>query len=558
MTASTSNANCSSSSSSSSTAEVAAKIQTLLKEGASKRNYTEKEDAARFDELRRIFVKLISTKDLTWSALKQDSIDDNNKDKKSLQDAKSKWNSWLQSQHSSLVHQLCDRIRNGRKYALRTLCGMIAAFPTSSWNGHSHNLLSMAIDALCDRRARNGKNRSSKKLEADESMIALFMNEFVKPYHDVTYMTFSCVKGLAKQYKARAPSNNQNSDSNSDSDSDSEHEKAEEEEKCYSVVVENLIHILELVPLVQSQEELQDDSAAFLFPPSSPEEITEEEDVSNSADGEDHTQNDSSDESEEDDGNAASDDDSDDFSQQRENKKRSKANTSQGKAKRQRKLPSVQSLSRHRRILEETWLAALRLPSISLRVHKRVLQHISQNVLPLIHHPLRFANYFTSSYDMGGVTSCLALHGLFILMTQYGLEYPNFYASLYRLITPSVFYAKYRTRFFKLLVTCVSGSQMLPAYLIAAMCKRLCRCALSAPPSGALFVLALVSNLLRRHKTCACIIHRGGDGGRTTVGTEGGAGVGPVQDLFDADTHDPLQSRGGYIFQRRQFCCLVI
>jgi len=70
---------------------------------------------------------------------------------------------------------------------------------------------------------------------------------------------------------------------------------------------------------------------------------------------------------------------------------------------------------------------------------------------------------------------------------------------------------------------------MLPAYIVAAFCKRLCRCALSAPPSGCLFVLALVSNLLRKHKECACLIHRGkGE---------------PIADVFDAETNDPWKSR---------------
>lgn len=43
----------------------------------------------------------------------------------------------------------------------------------------------------------------------------------------------------------------------------------------------------------------------------------------------------------------------------------------------------------------------------------------------------------------------MALSGLFILMTQHGLEYPNFYAKLYALLTPSVFLAKHRAVFFQ-------------------------------------------------------------------------------------------------------------
>lgn len=44
----------------------------------------------------------------------------------------------------------------------------------------------------------------------------------------------------------------------------------------------------------------------------------------------------------------------------------------------------------------------------------------------------------------------LALNGIFILVTQHGLEYPQFYTRLYQLITKEAFAAKHRAQFFKL------------------------------------------------------------------------------------------------------------
>jgi len=44
----------------------------------------------------------------------------------------------------------------------------------------------------------------------------------------------------------------------------------------------------------------------------------------------------------------------------------------------------------------------------------------------------------------------LALDGIFVLVTQHGLEYPHFYDRLYQLITPDTFAAKHRAQFFKL------------------------------------------------------------------------------------------------------------
>jgi U3 small nucleolar RNA-associated protein 19 len=123
----------------------------------------------------------------------------------------------------------------------------------------------------------------------------------------------------------------------------------------------------------------------------------------------------------------------------------------------------------------------------------------------------------------------LALDGLFLLITKYGLEYPNFYKQLYKLVSSKVLYAKYRTRFFSLLTKCLTRNEMLPAHLVAAFVKRLCRCALSGPVSGVLFVLALVSNLMRKHPECSCLVQR-----------KGGS---DMEDLFLPEEDDPVECR---------------
>lgn len=161
---------------------------------------------------------------------------------------------------------------------------------------------------------------------------------------------------------------------------------------------------------------------------------------------------------------------------------------------------------------------------------------LSSDVCP---SPLRFAEYFTTSFNEG-VSNCnnslaaiLSLHGLFILMLDHQLEYPQFYNSLYQLLHPRILYTKHRTRFLRLLSKSLSSNSMLPAYVVASFCKRLCRLALSGPPSGGLFVLALVSNLLRKHGECACLIHRRGkdeDGGL-------------IEDVFVEDVSDLMKTR---------------
>lgn len=70
---------------------------------------------------------------------------------------------------------------------------------------------------------------------------------------------------------------------------------------------------------------------------------------------------------------------------------------------------------------------------------------------------------------------------------------------------------------------------MLPAYVVAAFCKKLLRLGLSGPPSGALFVLALVSNLVRKHGEVGCLIHRRGE---------------EMEDVFVEDAENLIETRG--------------
>jgi len=94
----------------------------------------------------------------------------------------------------------------------------------------------------------------------------------------------------------------------------------------------------------------------------------------------------------------------------------------------------------------KAWLSFLKLP-LPLDVYKEVLASIHQNVIPSMSNPAILCDFLTRSYDIGAVISVMALSGLFILMTQHGLEYPKFYEKLYALLTPAVFMAKHRSVF---------------------------------------------------------------------------------------------------------------
>ncbi|KAM1345881.1 hypothetical protein FF1_035208 [Malus domestica] len=204
----------------------------------------------------------------------------------------------------------------------------------------------------------------------------------------------------------------------------------------------------------------------------------------------------------------------------------------------------------------KAWLSFLRLP-LPVDVYKEVLATV-QAVIPFLANPVLLCAFLTRSYDIGGVISVMALSSLFILMTQHGLEYPNFYEKLYALLVPSIFLAKHGSKFFQLVDACLK-SPLLPAYLAAAFAKKLSRLSISVPPSGALVNIALVHNLLRRHPSINCLVNRGG--GDETVkddpeaeqrvadgvdGTVTGSADNSIKksgiDPFDNEQTDPMKS----------------
>ncbi|CAM6016473.1 unnamed protein product [Sphagnum balticum] len=161
---------------------------------------------------------------------------------------------------------------------------------------------------------------------------------------------------------------------------------------------------------------------------------------------------------------------------------------------------------RQRSRLSKAWLSFLKLP-LPLDIYKKVLAQLHKRVIPFLSNPILLSDFLTSSYNVGGLISVMALNGLFILITSHGLEYPDFYNKLYALLEPSIFVSKHRARFFELMDSSLKSSH-LPAYLAAAFAKKLARLSLSAPPAGCLLVIAMVHNLLRRHPAINCLVHR--------------------------------------------------
>ncbi|XP_069476086.1 nucleolar complex protein 4 homolog [Ambystoma mexicanum] len=166
----------------------------------------------------------------------------------------------------------------------------------------------------------------------------------------------------------------------------------------------------------------------------------------------------------------------------------------------------VTKLKEHRKVFEKMWLGFLK-HKLHQSLYKKVLVILHDSILPHMSKPTLMIDFLTAAYDIGGAISLLALNGLFVLIHQHNLEYPDFYKKLYTLLDPFVFHVKYRARFFHLANLFLSSTH-LPAYLVCAFAKRLSRLSLTAPPQALLMVIPLIYNLIRRHPACRSLIHR--------------------------------------------------
>eukprot|EP00191_Tetraselmis_sp_GSL018_P021538 CAMPEP_0177578348 /NCGR_PEP_ID=MMETSP0419_2-20121207/296_1 /TAXON_ID=582737 /ORGANISM="Tetraselmis sp., Strain GSL018" /LENGTH=576 /DNA_ID=CAMNT_0019066777 /DNA_START=92 /DNA_END=1823 /DNA_ORIENTATION=- len=184
-----------------------------------------------------------------------------------------------------------------------------------------------------------------------------------------------------------------------------------------------------------------------------------------------------------------------------------------------------------RRAFSQAWLAFLRM-DLPQDIHRKVLLKLPTVVIPNLTNPLLLSDFLTRMLDQSGLIAVLALNGLFLLVTQHGLEYPNFYKRLYGLLTADVFKVKHRVQFFKLVDAFLSSS-LVPAYTAASFAKRFARLALFLSPAAALIAMGFVHNLIRRHPSCLVLLHR-------PSAIEESAND---EDVFQMSCEDPAETR---------------
>lgn len=162
----------------------------------------------------------------------------------------------------------------------------------------------------------------------------------------------------------------------------------------------------------------------------------------------------------------------------------------------------IKLMKRH---FEAVWLKFLNC-KLTQDQYRRVLVILHDKVLPHLPRPLLLTDFLLSSYEMGGSISLLSLSGVFTLVQQHNLEYPDFYKKLYALFDPSVLHVKYKARFFHLADIFLTSSH-LPEYLVAAFAKRLARIALQAPANSLVMCLDFIKNLIIRHRGLTRLLH---------------------------------------------------
>lgn len=453
-----------------SSAETARKIKDLLKEVPDDRA-----DAARLDELRRIFAKLIQEREFDLAGNHKPS------DTSSSSSARGKWESFLRQSHKKMVNQLKNRIVQGKRTAIRTLWGVVATSPRKSGNGQ--------YEMVDVRLVEHWAHAMSQVPVWDQSIHHMVQAEFLQPYRDAQYYSMIAIRQVAQaEYKKGTTTENR------------------------QLVAERLVQMLMLIPLATSQGDLDTDTKAYLFAAPDdavPDEENDDEESSDGGGGDD------------DDSSADEEDSSDDEEEDRVEPKSKRQKQSRPRF-------NFEQTRAHARQWSRAWRAVLRL-ELADSALKQTLQFLPTHVLPHVSTPLLFADFFIQAYQHSGVVPILALDGLFVLITQHGLEYPDYYNKLYKLVTPSLFYVRNRTWFFRLLDRSISRNDLLPAQTVAAFLKRLLRSCMHAPPAGILMALALSSNWLRKHAETAVLVHSATKDAR--------------DDPFDPNTDDPSASR---------------
>ncbi|KAL6944819.1 hypothetical protein ACO0RG_001573 [Hanseniaspora osmophila] len=158
---------------------------------------------------------------------------------------------------------------------------------------------------------------------------------------------------------------------------------------------------------------------------------------------------------------------------------------------------------------EKNWIFILSNPQTTSYQFKQFLTILHKRIIPHFVTPTKLMDFLTDCYDNVEndlSVQLLSLNGLFELMKNYNLEYPNFYTKLYALFKPELFHLKYRSRFLRLIDIFLRSSH-LSSNLIAGFMKKMSRSLLTSSPNAIVSVIPMIYNLLKLHPNCMILIH---------------------------------------------------
>ncbi|CAK9047880.1 unnamed protein product [Durusdinium trenchii] len=188
-------------------------------------------------------------------------------------------------------------------------------------------------------------------------------------------------------------------------------------------------------------------------------------------------------------------------------------------------LETARSFSQYRkdykRLFQDAWLKLLGL-RVPLQHCSGLLQLLPTKVIPHMGRPLMVADFYLRAFHAGSLElSVLALSGLLLLLTRYGLGDPEtlssscgeFYTQLYSLLQPATFRLKRRARFQRLAAAALT-SALLPGRFAAAFAKKCLRVAvLCSEPGTIMWLLAVAYGLIQRnHSRCSFLLHQTEEG----------------------------------------------
>jgi U3 small nucleolar RNA-associated protein 19 len=212
-----------------------------------------------------------------------------------------------------------------------------------------------------------------------------------------------------------------------------------------------------------------------------------------------------------------------------------------GEAPETKKHPLL-SLSAHLKMAQEGWLSIFRSP-LTHDHRKKILNMMTRQVLPwFVTKVETLTDFLTDSFNAGGSTALLALSGIFHLITKKNIDYPDFYPKLYSLLDEDVLHSKHRSRFFRLLDSCMASTH-LPAALVASFIKRFARLSLQAPPGAIVWIIPWTYNMLKSHPTCSFMLHRAYHPAHAIYAQNPDYEASGMDDIFDPTETDPMLTR---------------